>query len=475
MNKVCWFVVFMMWCCILRAQNIEQKLLTAVKQLEADPQMRHAILGFAVADGKTGKMIFEHNSQVGLAPASTQKIFTSIASFELLGKDYRYKTELGYDGGIKDTMLQGVLFVKGYGDPTFGSWRYDGTKPEAIRKQFLDVLRKNNIRALNNIVYIDDSRFDIHSIPDGWIWQDIGNYYGASSGALNWRENQYDIILEAGDKVGDPVKLKKTGMDIIEYPAPANDLTAGPKGSGDNAYIYMSPLSHLSYLRGTIPAGEKNFKISGSIPFPSMYFAYELESWIKGPKGHPLDKGGFARTAIYDRLTDSRYRFTSPKVIHTHYSPTLDSINYYFMRRSINMYGEALIKTISYERTGFGSTDTGIRIVRDWWATKGVEKPAINIIDGSGLSPQNRVTADALVKALLYAKSRPWYASFYESVPLYNGMKLKSGSIGGARAFAGYHTSSNGKEYVTAIIVNNHTGSSGEIVKKMYKVLDVLK
>jgi serine-type D-Ala-D-Ala carboxypeptidase/endopeptidase (penicillin-binding protein 4) len=470
MNKVCWFVVFMLCCCILNAQDIEQKLLNVVKQLEADSQMRHAILGFAVADAKTGKIIFEHNSQVGLAPASTQKIFTSIAGFELLGKDYRYKTELGYDGGIKDTILNGVLFVTGYGDPTFGSWRYDGTKPEAIRKQFVDVLRKNNIRKLGNIVYVDDSRFDIHSIPDGWIWQDIGNYYGASSGAVNWRENQYDIILEAGDKVGEPVRIKNTGMDTMENMLPANELRSGPRGSGDNAYIYTSPMGEFAYLRGTIPVGEKNFKISGAIPMPSMYFATEVESWLPG-----FHQKGFARTHIYDRLTNARYRFNSPRIIHTYYSPTLDSINFYFMRRSINMYGEALIKTISYEKTGLGSTDTGIRIVRDWWATKGIEKSAINIIDGSGLSPQNRVTADALVKALLYARSRSWYASFYQSMPLYNNMKLKSGSISGARAFAGYHTSSNGKEYVTAIIVNNHAGSSGEIVKKMYRVLDVLK
>jgi D-alanyl-D-alanine carboxypeptidase/D-alanyl-D-alanine-endopeptidase (penicillin-binding protein 4) len=99
----------------------------------------------------------------------------------------------------------------------------------------------------------------------------------------------------------------------------------------------------------------------------------------------------------------------------------------------------------------------------------------VNIIDGSGLSPQNRVTADALARALHFAKSRPWFASFYESMPTYNNMKLKSGSIGGARAFAGYHTSAQGTEYIVSIIVNNHAGSSGEIVKKMFKILDTLK
>jgi D-alanyl-D-alanine carboxypeptidase/D-alanyl-D-alanine-endopeptidase (penicillin-binding protein 4) len=54
-------------------------------------------------------------------------------------------------------------------------------------------------------------------------------------------------------------------------------------------------------------------------------------------------------------------------------------------------------------------------------------------------------------------------------------MKMKSGSIGGARAYAGYHKATSGKEYSFSIIVNNFDGSSAEIVRKMYKLLDVLK
>ena len=158
-----------------------------------------------------------------------------------------------------------------------------------------------------------------------------------------------------------------------------------------------------------------------------------------------------------------------------HYSPTFDSMNYWFLRRSINLYGEAFIKTIALEKSGFASTEKGVELVQDFWAQRGIDKAAINILDGSGLSPQNRVTTNALVKVLQYAKTRPWYNSFYLSLPTYNGIKMKSGSIGGARSFAGYHKSKDGHEYVFAIIVNNYDGSSGAIVKKMYQVLDVLK
>jgi len=159
----------------------------------------------------------------------------------------------------------------------------------------------------------------------------------------------------------------------------------------------------------------------------------------------------------------------------THYSPTLDSMNYWFLKKSINLYGEAFVKTIAFKKIGFGSTDKGVELVKDFWKEQGIETSALNIIDGSGLSPQNRVTPDALVKALQFASKRSWFKSFYNALPEMNGMKMKSGSIGGARSYAGYQTSKDGNEYVFAIIVNNYDGSSTDMTHKMWKLLDVLK
>jgi serine-type D-Ala-D-Ala carboxypeptidase/endopeptidase (penicillin-binding protein 4) len=60
-------------------------------------------------------------------------------------------------------------------------------------------------------------------------------------------------------------------------------------------------------------------------------------------------------------------------------------------------------------------------------------------------------------------------------LPEYNGMKMKSGTIRDVKAFCGYHTAKDGKEYIFSFLVNNYSGKSGELVQKMYKVLDVLK
>ena len=163
------------------------------------------------------------------------------------------------------------------------------------------------------------------------------------------------------------------------------------------------------------------------------------------------------------------------KALYTQFSPTLDSLNYWFLKKSINLYGETLVKAIAYEKTGIGSTDKGVLLLKEFWNQKGVEPASINIIDGSGLSPQNRVTTDALVHVLQFAKSRPWFSYFYDALPLFNQMKLKSGTIGGTKSFAGYHTAKDGIKYIVAIIVNNFDGSSSEIVKKMFRILDELK
>lgn len=154
----------------------------------------------------------------------------------------------------------------------------------------------------------------------------------------------------------------------------------------------------------------------------------------------------------------------------------MDSLVYWFMRRSINLYGEALVKTIGLEKTGTGSLDSGLAVIKRHFSEKQLALPAeLRIIDGSGLSPSNRLTAEALVKLLIYAKKQSWYPEFQASFPGFNNMRLKSGTIRGAKSFSGIHEGSDGRQYAVAIIVNNYDGTSGSIVAKMYKLLDLLK
>lgn len=451
-------------------QTIAVKLANAIKQFEADAQVQHGIISLYVADGQTGKTVYEHNAQIGLAAASTQKLFTSAASFELLGSDYRYKTIVGYDGKIENGVLNGNLHIKGSGDPTLGSWRWSDTKEEAVFKKIIATLQQNNITKITGNVFLNDSAFSIQPLPGGWIWDDIGNYYGTGSWAINWHENQYDLRLQPGKKEGDTTQVVNMTPGLTEARL-YNTITTGKKGSGDNAYIYLPPYSLMGFTQGTIPLQSEPFEISGAFADAPWQFAETLKELFKKQKIQVA--GNFRRyTAIYANKEEWR---PMQQTLTALLSPPMDSINYWFLRKSINLYGEALIKTMALEKNGFGATEKGVDLVRAFWKDHGIDKGAVNIIDGSGLSPQNRVTTLAEVKVLQYAKTRPWYKAFYNALPEYNGMKMKSGSIGGARAFAGYHTAKDGKQYVYSIIVNNYEGSSGEVVKKMFTVLDVLK
>ena len=161
--------------------------------------------------------------------------------------------------------------------------------------------------------------------------------------------------------------------------------------------------------------------------------------------------------------------------LFTYFSPTLDSINYWFLQKSINLYGEAFVKTIAYEKMGFGETEKGIEIIKNFWTANGIEKSALYMVDGSGLSPANRVTTHALVTAMQYAKKQNWYPSFLNALPGQNGIKMKSGYISGVRSYTGYIKSKQGTEYTFAFIINNFDGDPGAVREKMWKLLDEVK
>jgi len=162
------------------------------------------------------------------------------------------------------------------------------------------------------------------------------------------------------------------------------------------------------------------------------------------------------------------------KRLYDEVSPALDSIVYWFMKKSINLYGEALVKTMAY-RAGSGNTQKGVEGVKAFWSQRGIDPTEINIADGSGLSPQDRVTTKAQVTVLRYARRQPWFAAYYAAFPEYNGMKMKSGTINGVKGYCGYQQSPDGHTYIFSFLVNNYNGSSARLIAKMYAVLDELK
>lgn len=463
------WLAFILYLCTFNSysQTISEKLDVAINKLAADSQFNHATISLYIVESRTGKIIFDKNSQTGLAPASCLKIITSTTAFELLGKDYTYKTKLGYDGKIDSGILKGNIYVVGSGDPTLGSWRYKGTTENILLTNFIRSIKARGIQKIKGLVLGDDRIWGTQRIPDGWIWQDIGNYYGAGASGLNWRENQYDLILRSGKKIGDFVKITSTRPKFLPGIHLINELSSAEKGSGDNAYIYLAPDAETGFIRGTIPVNEDSFVITGSMPDAGKLLAASIYQSIAPDKNYTDNNINYLKGKAKWKQPDS--------IFYTYTSPPLDSIIYWFLKRSVNLYGEALVKTIGYEKIKVGSTDAGIKVIRDFWSKEGIERSSLKIIDGSGLSPANRVTTKALVTVMQYAKDQNWFSSFYYDLPEINGIKMKDGYINGVRSYTGYMKNKQGVEYTFSFTINNFDGSASSVREKMWKVLDLLK
>lgn len=472
MKTVCLFI-YLFISYVSFSQDIATQLSVDVKKLEKDEQFKHAIISFYVVDGKTGKVIFDKNAQTGLAPASCQKVITSVSAFEMLGKEYRYKTYITHDQPINNGILQGHLYFVGGGDPTLGSQRWNTASEEAVIKKIIAILKKNNIQSITGDLVADDSYFTFEPVPKGWVWEDIGNYYGAGAWSLNWRENQFDITFKTGKAEDDPTEImaSKPAAILKEYSF-VNFVKTGAKASGDNAYLFSAPFSKNIIVRGTVPPSAEGFTISGSVPNPPKLFLQTVGGFLKNSG---ISVAGNMRTYTEGLMNNLPVLIPKGTVIDSIVSPTLDSVNYWFLKKSVNLFGEAFVKTIARKNNGIANTDSGINIIKNFWNKKGIDIASLNMIDGSGLSPANRVTANALVMVLQYAKMQSWYASFYNALPLINGIKMKDGYISGVRSYAGYVKSKNGSDYTFCFIVNNFDGSAAAAREKIWSLLDILK
>ena len=413
--------------------------------------------------------MFAAYPDLGLATASTLKTVTSITAFSLLGKDFRYQTTLGYWGTITaDGILNGDLIVKGGGDPTLGSWRYSTSKENVVMESWVNAVRRAGIKKINGRIIGDDAVFGNQKIPDGWIWQDIGNYYGAGTSGLCFRENQYDLKLATG-AVGSPVKIIRAVPDMpyLQFDA---QLRTGAAGTGDKSYAYLPIASNVVSVRGTFAIDMDKNSISLALSDPAYEAAFRLADTLK-KLGINLE-GKVASTQTL--LAERKICPVANNVIGTISSPKLSEIVYWLNKKSINLYAEQLLKTLAWKSGKPVTTADGVKVIQNFWSEKGIDYHTLNIADGSGLSPGDRVTTRTIATILAVAKQTDWFPEFYESLPVYNDMKMKSGSINDVLAYAGYQTK-NGINYCFSIIVNNYTGSSAGIKQKLFRVLDELK
>lgn len=457
------------------AQNIAA-LSKTVGEVSSEPALRHATLAVSVYDLDKKTEVYAFNSQRSVTPASLTKLVTTAVGFDKLGSGFRFRTLLAYSGDIdQNGTLHGDIYIIGGGDPLLGSYRYRQTTSDTLFDTWCKAVSASGIRAVDGRVYYDATIFDNHPINDAWLWSDIGNYYGVGASGLNFHENMFFIYFTPAARIGYPAKIDHISPKGLSV-HPINEVMTGPARSGDRVVVYGDPASSVRICTGTMPVDSKNFSVRASLPKPGQTCADLFTLWLRG---HKIPVSGAASQAVG--------KPSNLVTLLEYTSPTYDVVAQYTNVSSNNTYAEAIFKYLGYKAYGLGSHVNGGRVVNSWFHENRLETSGIKLEDGCGLSVRNRITADFMCRFLIQVSTKPYYRDFISSLavageggtaqhlltnlPRNVKVKVKTGSMTGVRAYAGYVSTADGKRYCFTVVCNDYECTGSEMKSKLEKVL----
>ncbi|MEM9990218.1 MAG: D-alanyl-D-alanine carboxypeptidase/D-alanyl-D-alanine-endopeptidase, partial [Bacteroidota bacterium] len=186
-------------------------LQSAIDALAKDETLQAGAFSMTAIDIASGEVIATYAPDKSLIPASSLKVITTATALSLLGADFQFKTELQYDGILENGVLNGNLYIKGYGDPTLASDQMKGaTSLKPLMKTWAAAIQKAGIRQITGKIIGDDTYFDGVLAGDMWSWADLGNYYGAGAWGLNLHENFYYLDFQQVNQLGQTPKVAET-------------------------------------------------------------------------------------------------------------------------------------------------------------------------------------------------------------------------------------------------------------------------
>ncbi|MDW8302655.1 MAG: D-alanyl-D-alanine carboxypeptidase/D-alanyl-D-alanine-endopeptidase, partial [Bacteroidia bacterium] len=444
-----------------------------LNELKNDPDLKHAGISFYAIYAKDKKTIASLNPYLSLSPASAIKVITTSTAWGILGGDYQFETRIEYDGEIKSNVLEGNIYIVGTGDPTLGSDRIPGNlTAEKWIEKIVKAVQGAGIQKINGSIIADETYFQEDIIPRNWIWEDIGNYYGSPAFGINILENSYTLTFKT-EKQGTKAELLdcKPKIPNLEF---VNQMKVGPPNSGDQGFIFGSPYTYIRYLQGSLPENGGTYQIKGSIPDPPLFAAQLLYQGLTA-----------AGISITQKPTTSRITAMSVKprvVLYRHLSPSLKQIILHTHLKSINLYAEALLKTIGKKKFNIGSTEAGCKAITQYWESKGIDMKGTFINDGSGLSRSNGICAKTFVEILQVITTEAWFKDFYETLSisgkrgyemnmgpgtfLEGNAHLKGGYILRVCTYVGFMNDINGNLICFAMLCNNYTCTITQMRKK---------
>ena len=399
--------------------------------------------------------LFAINADRAIIPASNNKVYSAIWALAVLGPDYRFPTDLLITGPVENGVLRGAVVIRGSGDPAFGYPEYDRDPMTSPRKMAAG-LQRLGVRVVEGGVIADPYIHDRQNFGPDWP-RDTGNgaaRYAPTVSGLPFNRNMLWVRMTPGQGAG----------YVREPEVPEIPIINNSRGGGGNAYAVRKPDEDTIRIRG---GGQGRFGVGAYEP---AYLA-----------------GGAIRQALREAGVEVRGALRigpTPQgsvLVHRHFSIPLVEMVPQLNRHSDNFFAEHLWKAAAAKATGRGTYAGGGAASAVFFHDRaGVRWGEIWQADGSGLSAQNRTSAQALVRALIYADKQPWSRPFHESMaiagdrggtmrrmfvggPAQGNLHAKTGYINDVRTLSGYVKTAGGENVVFSFLYNgrNTSGARG--------------
>lgn len=392
---------------------------------------KSALISVSFKEINTGKKAIEQNENVPMQPASIQKITTLLPSVDTLGENYEFKTQLYKTGN-------NGLFLKLGADP-FLTKRDLNDMIKSLRNYKMSAIKTFNI---------DDSVLDSNEWGEGWQWDDDLNPLIPKFGSYNIDSNLFTVnILPTAP--GAPADIS---TEVFYPTAFINNVTTGGKNDVRLARKnYISP--DVINADGTVSS---DITVQIPVNYPRRYFVLRLEENLRNQK--------VSYYGNFDRLKlPAKNVYLISEVKHP-----LGSAEDAILKNSNNMVAETVFKLAGGKYSNsMGSTESAIQMFNDYYKKLGVCTDNIKIVDGSGVSKNNLLTADFITEVLLKATlddkvdlkshmATPGEGTLTDRMLYFKDkLKAKTGTLTNISSIAGYLTAKSGKTYAFCIMIND--------------------
>ena len=418
-----------------------------------------ASVGVFVQDVSARKPLIAHRANQPMSPASTMKLVTTYAGLELLGPAYTWKTEALTGGTESGDTLTGDLIIKGYGDPALTL--------ESFWSLLRDV-RSLGIRHIRGDLVLDDSYFQAAGGDPGAFDGEPSRPYNVLPDALlvNFKTVRFRFLPEAAGGVRVIADAEPSMVHVLSQ-LQMLDGPCGDWSEGVATEIVRNGGGAVSVLvSGGYPraCGEKSLYLG---LFDNTHHVDALFRQLWQELGGTISGGVHKGSAPPDA-----------RLLARHESRALADVVRDINKFSNNVMARQLLLTIGREVGNEGSVQSAAQVIDQWLGENGLHFPEMEIENGCGLSRIERIAPAHLGALLLAAWRGPLMAEFVSSLPIAavdGTMKkrlhdhgvaghahIKTGSLQGVKAIAGYVRDRKGRSMVVVCIINHPGASAGQ-------------